>query len=134
MPRLQSEHDLSPTPSGKTGKLHVCYETELESRLHQHTPFAYNAGFRCRELFEKKYWQPLINSQVQSTLHTSAGAIVSDSSILPRVFFLADLKKGQIIIGAVVTVRMSSGNTGFPRDPIFKPDDQTTYNRLYEFM
>ena len=92
----------------------------------------HNVGFRCRELFENKYWQPLINSQVQNTLNTSAGAgIVSESSIHPRGYLL---KKDQIIIRAVVTVRMSSGNTGFPRDPIFECNNHGAHNRLYDFI
>ena len=85
---------------------------------------------------KKKYWQPLINFQVQNTLHTSAAGagIVSGSSILPSGFLPRDLKKDQIIIGAVVTVRMSGGNTGFPRDPIFEPNDPGIHNRLCAFM
>jgi len=84
----------------------------------------------------ENYWQPLINFQVQNTLHTSAAGagIVSDSSILPKGFLPRDLKKDQIIIGAVVTVRLSGRNTGFPRDPIFEPNDPDAHNRLYAFM
>ena len=67
MPRLRNELDLSPSPSCKTGRVHVCYETIVESRLHQQAPFARTLGFRCRELYEQKYWQPSIISQEQNT-------------------------------------------------------------------
>ena len=46
-----------------------------------------------------------------------------------------NLKKDQIIIGAVVTVRLSSGNVGFPQNPTFDPNDlDNIHNRLFLFM
>ena len=44
------------------------------------------------------------------------------------------MKNDQIIMGAVVTIRMSSGNTGFPRVPIFEPNVPGAHNHLYEIM
>ena len=80
----------------------------------------------------------MINSQVQNPVQNpilrSAAGIVSESYILPRGFLSRGLKKDQIIIGAVVTVRMSSRNTGLARVPIFEPNDPGSHNHLYEFM
>ena len=45
MPRLRNELDLSPNFSCKTGRVHVCYETIAESRLHQQSPFAKTLSF-----------------------------------------------------------------------------------------
>jgi hypothetical protein len=45
------------------------------------------------------------------------------------------LKKDQIIIGAIVTVRLSGGHAGFPENPIFDPNDNgELHNRLFCFM
>jgi hypothetical protein len=40
-----------------------------------------------------------------------------------------NLKKDQIIIGAVVTVRLSSGNVGFPENPTFDPNDHDNLDK-----
>ena len=117
MPILQNGSDSRPIPSTVKGKVHICYETQAESRVHQQSPFARTQGFLCRQLFEQRYWQPLMDFQNRLTLPaSSAGAeINSASSILPRGFLPTNLKKDQIIIGAVVAVRLSSESAGFPK-------------------
>ena len=137
MPILRNGSDSRPTPSTVTGLVHICWETQAESRRHRSSPFSKTQGFICRNLFELRYWKPLMDFQMQLTLPTSsAGAgIDSESSILPRGFLPTDLKKDQIIIGAVVTVRLSSGNAGFPLNPAFDPNDRIDrHNRLFCFM
>jgi len=45
------------------------------------------------------------------------------------------LKKNNIIIGAVVTVRLSIRNVGFTENPTFDPNDHDNlHNRLFLFM
>ena len=115
MPILQNGLDSRPTPSSVNGIVHICYETQAESRVNQRSPFVRTKAFICRQLFEQRYWQPLMDFQNRLTLPaSSAGAeINSASSILPRGFLPTNLKKDQIIIGAVVTVRLSGGNVVF---------------------
>jgi len=75
--------------------------------------------------------------QIKLTLPaSSAGAgINSASSILPRGFLPTNLKNDQIIIGAIVTVRLSSGHAGFPENPIFDLNDRDErHSRLFCFM
>jgi hypothetical protein len=137
MPIIRNGSDSGPTPSTVNGTVHICYETIAESRKHQHSPFARNQGFLCRNLFERSYWKPLMDLQIKLTLPAySAGAgIDSASSILPIGFLPTTLKKDQIIIGAVVTVRLSGGNAGFPTNPRFDPNDRLfIHNRLFFFM
>ena len=53
MPIIRNGNDSVPTPSTAEGKVHICYETQAESRAHQSSPFNVTKGFVCRNLFEK---------------------------------------------------------------------------------
>ena len=47
-PILQNGSDSRPTLSTVNGKVHICYETQAESRVNQRSPFARTQGFICR--------------------------------------------------------------------------------------
>jgi len=109
-PLVRYASDIASTDLVTTGRVHICHENEFESHKGRQTPNKQIIGYVCRETFEKDYWRKQIAEWDRPVEH-------------------------QVVISAVVIVRDSSGNAGFPDIPNFELgniDDR--HNRLYNFM
>jgi len=102
--------DIASSDLLTTRKFHMCHENELESHKGRQSPYNLTKGVVCRENFEKHYWRKAITEWA-----------------IPL--------EDQIVITAVVTVRSSSNNAGFPEEANFElGDENVLHNRLYTFM
>ncbi len=109
-PLVRYASDIASTDLVTTGRVHICHENEFESHKGRNTPNKQNKGYVCRETFEKDFWRKQVAEWDRPVEH-------------------------QIVITAVVTVRASSRNAGFPALANFELGDANVlHNRLYTFM
>jgi len=102
--------DIASSDLVTTRKFHMCHENELESHKNRQSPYNLRKGVVCRKNFEKHYWRKAITEWARPL-------------------------EDQIVITAVVTVRASSLNAGFPEEANFELGDANVlHNRLYTFM
>ena len=106
----RNEYDSFPTASVTCGRLHICYENEFQSNRYRTSPNIRTRTNVCRENFEKHYWRKSITEWDRPL-------------------------KDQIVVSAIVTVRDSGGNVGFPDIPNFELGNvDGRHNHLYTFM
>jgi hypothetical protein len=102
--------DIASSDLVTTGKFHMCHVNELESHRGRKIPYNLTKGVVCRENFETHYWRKAITEWARPL-------------------------EDQIVITAVVTVRASGKNAGFPEEANFELGDANVlHNRLYTFM
>ena len=91
-------------------RVHICHENDFDSHKGRHAPNREKKGFICRKRFENEYWRKSITEWHRPL-------------------------ENQIVISAIVTVRDSCHNVGFPEIINFELGNmEDRNNRLYNFM